>query len=105
MRSTKRVRSSRLSNLPSCGPTPFSASTSVNKGFRISGRMIGLLALVPALAMTRVRDYMAAMPSDPELKRLAWRAHHRGTREGVAAVGGFVDAHHLSWDANERAKL
>src|SRR5438270_9417270 len=39
MRSTTRVRSSRLSSLASCGPTPFSASTSVNSGLRISGRM------------------------------------------------------------------
>jgi antitoxin CptB len=40
------------------------------------------------------------MPSDPELKRLAWRAHHRGTREADLLVGGFFDAHHQSWDAD-----
>ena len=42
------------------------------------------------------------MPSDPELKRLAWRAHHRGTREADMLVGGFFDAHHASWDEAER---
>jgi antitoxin CptB len=46
---------------------------------------------------------MAAMPSDPELKRLAWRAHHRGTREADLLVGGFFDAHHASWNEAERA--
>jgi len=46
---------------------------------------------------------MAAMPSDPELKRLQWRAHHRGTREADALIGGFFDAWHQSWDADQRA--
>ena len=45
---------------------------------------------------------MAAMPSDADLKRLHWRAHHRGTREADALIGGFFDAHHASWDAGER---
>jgi antitoxin CptB len=39
------------------------------------------------------------MPSDPDLKRLAWRAHHLGTREADMLIGGFFDAHHVSWDA------
>jgi antitoxin CptB len=46
---------------------------------------------------------MLAMPSDPDLKRLHWRAHHRGTREADMLVGGFFDAHHASWTAEERA--
>ena len=46
---------------------------------------------------------MGAMPSDPDLKRLAWRAHHRGTKEADLLVGGFFDAHHASWDAGDRA--
>jgi len=46
---------------------------------------------------------MADMPSDPELKRLAWRAHHRGTKEADLLIGGFFDAHHASWSANECA--
>ena len=47
--------------------------------------------------------YMAPMPSDPELKRLAWRAHHRGTKEADMLVGGFFDAHHRQWSAQDRA--
>jgi antitoxin CptB len=43
------------------------------------------------------------MPADPDLKRLAWRAHHRGTKEADLLVGGFFDAHHESWDSNECA--
>ena len=46
---------------------------------------------------------MAGMLSDPELKRLAWRAHHRGTKEADMLIGGFFDAHHDGWDAHERA--
>jgi len=42
------------------------------------------------------------MPSDPELKRLAWRAHHRGTREADLLIGGFFDAHHQQWGSEER---
>ena len=53
--------------------------------------------------MTQLDDYMAAMPSDPDLKRLAWRAHHRGTKEADLLIGGFFDAHHASWSADERA--
>jgi antitoxin CptB len=43
------------------------------------------------------------MPPHSDLKRLAWRAHHRGTREADMLVGGFFDAHHGSWDEIERA--
>jgi antitoxin CptB len=43
------------------------------------------------------------MPSDAELKRLHWRAHHRGTREADMLVGGFFDAQHASWSGDERA--
>ena len=46
---------------------------------------------------------MADMPADPDLKRLAWRAHHRGTKEADLLVGGFFDAHHASWDDGDRA--
>jgi len=53
--------------------------------------------------MTRESYYMPPMPSDPDLKRLAWRAHHRGTREADFLIGGFFDAHHKSWGAPERA--
>ena len=46
---------------------------------------------------------MAAMHADAELKRLHWRAHHRGTKEADLLVGGFFDAHGESWGAAERA--
>jgi antitoxin CptB len=46
---------------------------------------------------------MAAMHSDHELKRLHWRAHHRGTREADQMIGGFFDAHSAGWSADERA--
>ena len=46
---------------------------------------------------------MARMPSDAEIKRLHWRAHHRGTKEADLLVGGFFDAHHESWGDDERA--
>jgi antitoxin CptB len=42
------------------------------------------------------------MPSDPELKRLHWRAHHRGTREADMLVGGFFDCHSEQWSQEER---
>jgi antitoxin CptB len=49
------------------------------------------------------RDYMAPMLSDPDLKRLAWRAHHRGTKEADLMIGGFFDAHHQAWTDDDRA--
>ena len=42
------------------------------------------------------------MLEDPELKRLHWRAHHRGTREADMLIGGFFDAHHQMWGTSER---
>jgi antitoxin CptB len=53
--------------------------------------------------MTGKRSYLATMPSDPDLKRLHWRAHHRGTKEADLMIGGFFDAHHSSWDQHDRA--
>lgn len=53
--------------------------------------------------MTGDSYYMPFMPSDPELKRLQWRAHHRGTKEADMLIGGFFDAHHQRWDSQERA--
>ncbi len=43
------------------------------------------------------------MHADAELKRLKWRAHHRGIREADILVGGFFDAHHRQWDSRDRA--
>jgi antitoxin CptB len=48
-------------------------------------------------------DYIAPMLSDADLKRLHWRAHHRGTKEADLLIGGFFDAHHVSWSADDRA--
>jgi len=45
------------------------------------------------------------MPSDADLKRLHWRAHHRGTKEADLMIGGFFDAHHAAWDRDERAQF
>jgi len=41
------------------------------------------------------------MPSEAEIKRLHWRAHHRGTKEADLLIGGFFDAHHASWSADQ----
>ena len=43
------------------------------------------------------------MPSEAEIKRLHWRAHHRGTKEADLLIGGFFDAHHASWSGDQRA--
>jgi antitoxin CptB len=43
------------------------------------------------------------MLPDEELRRLHWRAHHRGTREADMLIGGFFDAHSATWDADQRA--
>ena len=43
------------------------------------------------------------MPTNEELKRLQWRAHHRGTREADMLIGGFFDAHHAGWSETDRA--
>lgn len=53
--------------------------------------------------MTAARPYIAAMHPDAELKRLRWRAHHRGTYESDLLVGSFFDAHHESWNSADRA--
>jgi len=40
---------------------------------------------------------------DEVLRALKYRAWHRGTREADMMIGGFFDAHHASWDAQDRA--
>ncbi|MDQ3080035.1 MAG: succinate dehydrogenase assembly factor 2 [Pseudomonadota bacterium] len=40
---------------------------------------------------------------DEVLRALKYRAEHRGTREADMMVGGFFRAHHMNWDAHERA--
>ena len=40
---------------------------------------------------------------DEQLRALRFRAWHRGTREADMMIGGFFDAHHEGWSAEERA--
>ena len=40
---------------------------------------------------------------DEVLRALKYRAWHRGTREADMMIGGFFDAHHASWNADDRA--
>ena len=42
------------------------------------------------------------MLPDDDLKRLHWRATHRGTREADFLIGGFFDRNHASWGAEEK---
>ena len=53
--------------------------------------------------MTAQCDYLPPMLSDADLKRLHWRAHHRGTKEADLLIGGFFDAHHQQWGSRECA--
>ena len=41
------------------------------------------------------------MESAPRLKRLRFRAWHRGTREADLLIGGFFDAHSAGWSEAE----
>jgi antitoxin CptB len=43
------------------------------------------------------------MQTDPRLKALAYRSHHRGTREADMMIGGFFDRYHGDWKATEIA--
>ncbi len=43
------------------------------------------------------------MQDDTRLKRLKFRAWHRGTREADYMVGGFFDAHSAGWNEMEIA--
>lgn len=38
---------------------------------------------------------------DERLRAIRYRAHHRGTREADFMIGGFFDAHHAAWGAEE----
>ena len=44
---------------------------------------------------------MGIMDRDARLKRLKFRAWHRGVREADMLVGGFFDAHHQGWSDAE----
>ena len=43
------------------------------------------------------------MDRDIRLKRLRFRARHRGVKEADLLIGGFFDAHHAAWDSDDRA--
>jgi antitoxin CptB len=43
------------------------------------------------------------MQEDAEIRRLHWRATHRGTREADMMIGDFFDSHHQQWGSPERA--
>jgi antitoxin CptB len=44
---------------------------------------------------------MRDMDADPYRRKLHYRAHHRGTREADAMVGGFFDHCSAQWSAVE----
>lgn len=41
------------------------------------------------------------MDRETRLKRLRFRAWHRGTKEADLLIGGFFDAHHPGWSEDE----
>ena len=41
------------------------------------------------------------MNRETRLKRIRFRAWHRGTREADMMIGGFFDRHHEGWDLGE----
>lgn len=43
------------------------------------------------------------MDADPYIRKLHFRAHHRGTREADALVGGFFDLYAKDWAEDEFA--
>jgi antitoxin CptB len=43
------------------------------------------------------------MLTDSHARKLHFRAHHRGTREADAIVGGFFDAASADWSADDVA--
>ena len=45
------------------------------------------------------------MDIDRDIKRLRYRAWHRGIREADLLVGAFFDAHHAAWDERDRAQF
>lgn len=44
---------------------------------------------------------MTTAESDPRLKRIRWRAHHRGMRELDMLIGAFADARLAGMSAGE----
>ena len=46
---------------------------------------------------------MTALSDDPHLRRLKFRAWHRGTREADFMIGGYFDRYGAGWTEAERA--
>ncbi len=44
---------------------------------------------------------MELMDCDTRLKRLRFRAWHRGIREADLLIGGYFDRHHAAWSDKE----
>jgi hypothetical protein len=108
-RSTARSSPSRSSGLASAGPTPFSAGASANSGLRISGRMT-IWPLPQPTARIPKRPpanchfgRTGSMDRETRLRRLRFRAWHRGTKEADLLIGGFFDRYHNGWTMRRRA--
>jgi antitoxin CptB len=43
------------------------------------------------------------MNDNPQMRRIQFRAWHRGTREADYTVGGFFDRYHATWNEEETA--
>ena len=48
-----------------------------------------------------VRQFGTTMTLDHRLRRLKFRAHHRGTKEADILVGGYFDRHSPAWGEAE----
>jgi antitoxin CptB len=46
-------------------------------------------------------SYLPRMDRENRLKRLRFRAWHRGTREADYMIGGFFDRYHTTWSDAE----
>ncbi len=84
---------------------PLSTSTSANNGLSMSGRITRWAFLFKA-AWFRQSGYFLLertkpMNPDDRLKRLRFRAWHRGTKEADILIGGYFDRHSLRWDEAE----
>ena len=45
------------------------------------------------------------MDRETRIKRLRFRAWHRGTKEADLMIGGYFDAHHAEWDDADIAQF
>jgi antitoxin CptB len=51
--------------------------------------------------MTKFVFVKDCMDRATRLKRLHYRAHHRGTKEADMIIGGFFDAHSADWSEDQ----